>query len=63
MSFIDDLKAKLGGLRKQAHDHSQQVGQGLDKAADVAKKKFGHGAQVDQAVDKAKDFINKDDGQ
>lgn len=48
------FKDKLMNLGKQ---HSDKVDQGMDKAGDMAKKKFGHEEQVDQAVEKGKGYV------
>ncbi len=52
---FDSLKDKAEQL---ASEHSDQVEQGLDKAADFAKDKVdGHDGEIDAGVDKAKDFL------
>jgi hypothetical protein len=51
---LDGLKDKALNFAK---DHSEQVEQGVEKAADFAEKKFGHEEQIDKVVDKVKDVI------
>jgi hypothetical protein len=40
-----------------AKDHSEQVEHGVEKAAELAEKKFGHEEQIEKVVDKVKDAI------
>lgn len=54
MNF-DELKEKATNAAKE---HKDQIGEGLDKAAEAAKGKFGHEEQVDQVKDKAKEFMS-----
>jgi hypothetical protein len=43
----------LGDKAKEfASEHSDQIEQGVDKAADAAKEKFGHDEQIDQVEQK-----------
>jgi hypothetical protein len=51
---FDDLKNKAQNLVKE---HGDKIEQGVEKAGDLAKKKFGHGDQVDKVVDKVQDAI------
>ncbi|MBE7187329.1 antitoxin [Jatrophihabitans endophyticus] len=47
-------------LRRQAENfveqHEDQIDKGIDKAADMAGKKFGHQAEIDKAADKLQDL-------
>lgn len=54
MNF-DEMKNKA---MDAAREHKDQVGEGVDKAAEAAKGKFGHEDQVDKLKDKAKDFMS-----
>lgn len=49
--------------KKLAEDHSDQVEDAIDKAADVVDDKTGgkHSDQIDAAAEKAKDLIDGDD--
>jgi proline dehydrogenase len=48
----------LGDKAKEfASEHSEQIEQGVDKAADLAKEKFGHDEQIDKVVNKIEDAI------
>lgn len=51
---FDDLKNKAQDL---VRNHGDKVEQGVEKAGDLAKKKFGHADQVDKVVDKVQDAI------
>jgi hypothetical protein len=51
---FDQLKNQA---EKLAGEHSDQVDQGVDKAADLAKDKLGHENEVDQAAAKLKDLL------
>ena len=53
MGFMDTIKGWFGG-------NKEQIDQGIDKAADVAKDKVPdeHDAKVDQVADKAKDVVD-----
>jgi hypothetical protein len=51
---FDDLKNKAQNLVKE---HGDKIEQGVEKAGDLAKKKFGHADQVDKVVDKVQDAI------
>jgi hypothetical protein len=53
MNF-DELKKQAENL---ASEHSSEVDEGLDKAADLVKDKVGHGEQVDEAVSKIEGFL------
>lgn len=53
---LDGLKDKALGL---VHGHKDQVEEGVDKAADLAKDKVGHDDQVDKAADFVKDNLDK----
>jgi hypothetical protein len=52
MGMLDKAKSLIGG-------NKDKVGEGIDKAADVAKDKVGeaHGDTVDTAAEKAKDVV------
>jgi hypothetical protein len=54
MGILDKLKGLVGG-------HKKEVGEGIDKAADVAKDKIGHDKEVDKAADAAKGALGVDD--
>lgn len=54
MGILDKLKGLVGG-------HKKEVGEGIDKAADVAKDKIGHDKEVDQAADAAKGALGVND--
>jgi hypothetical protein len=54
---FEELKNKARGLVEK---HGDKIEQGLDKASDVAKKRFGHDERIDRAVDKAKGYIRDD---
>ena len=41
----------LDGLKKLVGKNKEEVSDGLDKVADVAKDKIGHEKEVDKAVD------------
>ncbi len=52
---FDELKKQAEGLLSE---HSSQVDEGVDKAAEFAKGKVsGHDEQIDEAVDKIKGFL------
>jgi hypothetical protein len=51
---FDDLKNKAQNLVKE---HGDKIEQGVEKAGEMAKKKFGHADQVDKVVDKVQDAI------
>lgn len=53
MGFMDSIKSKLGGNKKQ-------VNQGIDKMADMIDDKAGaHADKVHKAAEAAKDAIDK----
>jgi MT0933-like antitoxin protein len=52
---FDELKQQA---EKLAHDHSGEIEQGVEKAADVVKDKVGHEDQVDEAVKKIEGFLS-----
>jgi antitoxin protein of toxin-antitoxin system len=54
MGILDKLKGLVSG-------HKKEVGEGIDKAADVAKDKIGHDKEVDKAADAAKGALGVDD--
>ena len=52
----------LGDKAKEfASEHGEQIEQGVDKAADLAKEKFGHDEQIDKVVGKIDDAIHSGD--
>jgi hypothetical protein len=51
---FDALKDKAQDLVEK---HGDKIEQGVEKAGDLAKKRFGHDEQVDQVVDKIQDAI------
>lgn len=56
MSMFDKAKEAMG-------NHSDKVGEGIDKASDAAKDRFsGHDEQIDKAADKARDFAGNQGG-
>lgn len=60
MGFLDEIKDKGEGLKDKAADlasgHGEQIGEGIDKAAEVADKVTGgkFTEQIDSAAEKAK---------
>lgn len=60
MGFLDEIKDKGEGLKDKATElatgHGEQIGQGIDKAAEVADKVTGgkFTDQIDSAAEKAK---------
>lgn len=60
MGFLDEIKDKGEGLKDKAADlasgHGEQIGDGIDKAAEVADKVTGgkFTEQIDSAAEKAK---------
>lgn len=47
-------------IKRKLDQNEDKIEQGLDKAADAAKKKFaGHESKIDSAVDKVKDAIGE----
>jgi hypothetical protein len=60
MGFLDEIKDKGDELKGKASDlasgHGEQIGQGIDKAADVADKVTGgkFTEHIDSAAEKAK---------
>jgi hypothetical protein len=61
MSFMDKGK---DALEKGVDSQGEKVGEGVDKAAEVADDKTGgkHGDQLDQGSDKAKEALDGLDG-
>lgn len=51
MGLLDKVKGLAKGRKKE-------VGQGIDKTADVAKDKIGHEKEVDKAADAVKDQLD-----
>jgi MT0933-like antitoxin protein len=51
---FDKLKNQAGDLLKE---HGDKIEQGVEKAGEVAKRKFGHEETVDKVVDKIQDAI------
>lgn len=53
---FDELKNKAMGMAKE---HSEQVGQGIDKAREFVDEKTGgqHSEQIQQGADKLKEAI------
>jgi MT0933-like antitoxin protein len=49
----------FGEIKDKILGHKDQVDEGIDKAADVAKDKVGHDEQVDQGAEKAKEAVDK----
>ena len=62
MSAFDNMKEQAG---KAVDEHSDQVDQGMDKAAEFANEKTGgeHGDQIAQGTQKARDGLDSLDGQ
>ena len=62
MGMFDNLKDKASDL---VNEHGDQVGQGLDKAAEFADEKTGgqYGDKIDQGADFAKDQLDNLDGE
>jgi len=60
MGFLDEIKDKGEGLKDKATDlasgHGEQIGEGIDKAAEVVDKVTGgkFTEQIDTAAEKAK---------
>ena len=60
MGFLDEIKDKGDELKDKASElasgHGEQIGQGIDKAAEVADKVTGgkFTEQIDSAAEKAK---------
>lgn len=40
-----------------AEQHSDQIDRGIDKAAQMAGKKYGHGQEIEQAADKLEEML------
>jgi hypothetical protein len=61
MGFLSDMKSKL---TKAVDSQGDKIGDGLDKAADLADKKTGgkYADKIDSGVDKAKDALDDLDG-
>ncbi|MFF2009890.1 antitoxin [Streptomyces sp. NPDC058195] len=65
MGFLDTLKAKLGPAREKvgelAHQHSDKIDQGLDKAARTAdeKTKGKYSGKIESGARKAKDAVER----
>ena len=61
MSLFDKLRRKGTSA---VDEHGDKIGQGVDKAADVADDKTGgrYGEQIDTGADKAKDALDSLDG-
>ncbi len=57
MGWLDKAKNLAG-------DHEDEIEDGIDKVADLAKDKLGdeHDDKIDDAADKAKDLLDKIDG-
>ncbi|MCA1655799.1 MAG: antitoxin [Pseudonocardiaceae bacterium] len=51
---FDDLKNKAQNLVEQ---HGDKIEGGVEKAGELAKKRFGHDEQVDKVVDKIQDAL------
>ena len=51
---FDDLKNKAADLVEK---HGDKIEDGVEKAGELAKKRFGHAEQVDKVVDKIQDAI------
>jgi hypothetical protein len=60
--MFDNIKDKASDL---VDDHGDKVGEGLDKAGDLADEKTGgkYSDQIDGGVDQAKDRLDGLDGQ
>lgn len=54
---LGNLGAAADRAKEFASEHGDQIEQGVDKAADMAKEKFGHDEQIDKVVDKIDDAI------
>lgn len=54
----------LNKAKNLAGDHADEIEDGIDKVADLAKDKLGdeHDDKIDEAADKAKDLLDKIDG-
>jgi len=52
---LNDLVSKARDL---ISGHKEQVDEGVDKAADLAKEKLGHDEQVDKAAEFVKDKLD-----
>jgi len=61
MGFLQDVKSKLS---KAVDSQGDKIGDGLDKAGDLADKKTEgkYGDKIDTGVDKAKDALDDLDG-
>jgi hypothetical protein len=61
MGFLDKAK---GALKKGVDAQGEKIGEGVDKAAEVADEKTGgkHGRQFDQGADRTKDALDGLDG-
>jgi hypothetical protein len=62
VSSFDNMKEQAS---KAVDEHGEQIGQGADKAGDMAKDRLGaeHADQVDQGVDRAKSGLDSLDNQ
>jgi hypothetical protein len=56
-----DVGIDFDGLKNKAADlvekHGDKIEEGVEKAGDLAKKRFGHDEQVDNVVDKIQGAI------
>jgi MT0933-like antitoxin protein len=61
MGFLDRFRRKTTDV---VDDHGEKIGEGIDKAADVADDKTGgkYSQQIDSGADKAKDTLDSLDG-
>jgi hypothetical protein len=61
MGFLSDVKSKL---TKAVDSQGEKIGDGLEKAADLADKKTDgkYSEKIDTGVDKAKDALDDLDG-
>ena len=61
MGFLDRFRRKATDV---VDDHGQKIGDGVDKAADVADDKTGgkYSQQIDSGAGKAKDTLDSLDG-
>ena len=58
MIDFDNLRDKAEEFAKQ---HPDQIDRGIDKAAEVAGKKYGHGQQIEQVADKLEQMLTGGD--
>ena len=58
MIDFDNLREKAEEIAKE---HPDQIDRGIDKAAEMAGKKYGHGQQIEQVADKLEQMLTGGD--